>query len=124
MLDTTLEREMRRYPGPARRVVFGPGNTWFLWFLYGCKPQYSTGLPRAIDENVEDARKKYTSLRCIAIGPTNNFVMIWQDGSMPFSLDCNYSVLNQALYGCEGEDVSVSIAFIGSSSSSNVAYLE
>jgi hypothetical protein len=109
-LDARLEEEMRSAPGSARRVVFGPGTTWFLWYLFGSHPRYSAGLSAAIDENVKDVRKTYTSLRCVALGPTNNFVMIWQDGSISFNLDNNYSVLNQALNDCEGEDVSVSFA--------------
>jgi hypothetical protein len=80
-------------------------------------------LPKAIEENVRDVRKRYTTLRCVALGPANNFVMIWQDGTKSFSLDHNYSVLSQALDDCEGEDVSVSIVFDISSFALSVAYL-
>ncbi|KAL6154125.1 hypothetical protein ACJBU6_07411 [Exserohilum turcicum] len=105
-LNPKLERAMSSSPRSARRVVFGPEATWFLWYLFGCSPEYSAGLPKAIEENVQDARKMYTTLRCVALGPENNFVMIWQDGSKSYNLDENYSVLNQALDSCEGEDVS------------------
>ena len=110
-LNPKLERAMSSSPRSARRVVFGPEATWFLWYLFGCSPEYSAGLPKAIEENVQDARKMYTTLRCVALGPENNFVMIWQDGSKSYNLDENYSVLNQALDSCEGEDVSVSNVF-------------
>jgi hypothetical protein len=122
-LDARLEEEMRSAPGSARRVVFGPGTTWFLWYLFGSHPRYSTGLSAAIDENVKDVRKTYTSLRCVALGPANNFVMIWQDGSMSFNLDNNYLVLSQALDDCEGEDVSVSFPFNSSDLNLDIAYI-
>jgi hypothetical protein len=80
-----------------------------MWILLGSAPLYSAGLPKAVEENVRDARKIYTSLRCVALGPAANFVMIWQDGSMSFNLDHNYSMLDQALSDCEGEDVSVRV---------------
>lgn len=53
-LNATLEQAIRGCPGSGRRVVFGPATTWFLWYLFGDGPQYSTGLPKAIDENVKD----------------------------------------------------------------------
>lgn len=121
-LDEILEKKLRKYKGSARRVVFGPEKTWFLWMLFGTGPTYSPGLPKAVEENVKDERKKYTSLRCVALGPANNFVMIWQDGSKSFNLDGDYSVLQQALDGCEGEDVSVSNVFDSSYFTLKVAH--
>lgn len=44
----------------------------------------------------------------MALGPANNFVMAWQDASKSYNLDENYSVLQQVLDKCEGEEVSVS----------------
>lgn len=65
--------------------------------------------PRSVKELANLAQYTYTSIRLVALGVQNTYVMIWEDGTMMRDLKDCYDALEEVLKNCTGEDVSVSL---------------
>ena len=93
--------------GSSRRVTFGPGSDYVAWLRFGgnlCSPY----APTAVQELISSANTMYTTIRIVALGMDDTYIVIWEDGTIRWNLKDHYKVLDKILAKCEGEEVDVS----------------
>ena len=100
---------MKEHPRSPKRVVFGPGPSYVAWQPHGdftCSP----GASKSVQELLKSASNFYTSIRLVALGVSETYIIIWEDGTIRWDLKHHYGILDDVLEGCEPEDISVSIS--------------
>lgn len=93
-------------PKSPTRVVFGRGGSHVAWQPMGayiCGPQ----APQSVEELLASAQFLYTSIRIVALGVHDTYIIIWDDGTMRWSLKSHYPALDNVLSRCTGMEVSV-----------------
>ena len=92
--------------GSPVRVVFGPGLSYIAWQPMGshmCREE----APKSAKELINSAHTLYTSIRLVALGVQDAYIIIWENGVMRWDLKDQYAALDIILWKCDGEDVSV-----------------
>ena len=89
-----------------KRVVFGPGLSYVAWQPMG---NHVTGgeAPTSVKELIKSAHTLYTSIRLVALGVQDTYIIIWENGMMRWDLKDQYAALDSILSKCDGEDISV-----------------
>ena len=89
-----------------KRVVFGPGRSYVAWQSMGSH-MIGQEAPKSVKELINSAHTLYTSIRLVALGVQDAYIIIWENGMMRWDLKDQYPALDDILSNCDGEDVSV-----------------
>ena len=107
----SLEQWWKTRERSPKRVVFGPGQSYVGWQPMG-DHLLGKEAPTTVKELINSAHTWYTSIRLVALGVQDAYIIIWENGTMRWDLKDQYAALDDILSKFDGEDVSVRASFL------------